>query len=209
MLTQEQQTNLKNQLLEEKKTIEQSLHNFNEGQHDSSIIETTGELSLYDNHPGDVATELYEREKDAALEEHAEEDFEKVQLALKAMEDGTYGVCKKCNEPIPYERLEIIPTTLYCVKHSPEQDVKDYRPVEEKILEAPRNGSFSHSRAEVRDTQDSFQEVARFGTSESPSDRMGDHESYSDLYREEEGFVEEVDKYGTNRLDGKREDNDN
>ena len=32
--------------------------------------DSTGELSNYDNHPADTGTDLYEREKDIALNEH-------------------------------------------------------------------------------------------------------------------------------------------
>ena len=46
-------------------------------------------LSAYDNHPADMGTELYEREKDFALEEHADSELNKVNAALQAMEEGT------------------------------------------------------------------------------------------------------------------------
>ena len=36
-----------------------------------SAQEAVGELSMYDNHPGDMGTELFEREKDMALNVHA------------------------------------------------------------------------------------------------------------------------------------------
>ncbi|WP_436793178.1 TraR/DksA family transcriptional regulator [Actinospongicola halichondriae] len=48
----------------------------------------------------------------------AERDLDAVQetvRALDAMVDGTYGVCRGCNRAIPFERLEVLPTTQTCV----------------------------------------------------------------------------------------------
>lgn len=86
--------------------------------------DAVGELSSYDNHPGDMATELYEREKDATLENHATTKLEKINEALHAIEEGTYGLCETCSEPIPYERLEIIPEASTCVEHASEIGVE-------------------------------------------------------------------------------------
>jgi DnaK suppressor protein len=38
-----------------------------------------------------------------------------VQAALWRIEDGTYGLCIDCQEPIPVERLEILPQTAVCL----------------------------------------------------------------------------------------------
>jgi RNA polymerase-binding transcription factor DksA len=35
--------------------------------------------------------------------------------ALKRMTEGTYGVCSACQQPIPVERLEILPHASSCV----------------------------------------------------------------------------------------------
>jgi DnaK suppressor protein len=38
-----------------------------------------------------------------------------VQAALRRMEDETYGVCLRCDEPIPEKRLNALPWAAYCV----------------------------------------------------------------------------------------------
>ncbi|HZD70506.1 MAG TPA: TraR/DksA C4-type zinc finger protein [Actinomycetes bacterium] len=38
-----------------------------------------------------------------------------VQDALQRMEAGTYGVCQRCGNPIPEERLEALPATRLCI----------------------------------------------------------------------------------------------
>ena len=41
----------------------------NEVSYQQTLEEQVGELSSHDQHPGDMGTELYERERDMALEE--------------------------------------------------------------------------------------------------------------------------------------------
>ena len=156
-----------------------------------------------------MGTELYEREKDFALEEHADSELNKVNEALQAMEEGTYGQCKICGTDIPYERLEVVPSTLYCVEHSPEQMLPTDRPVEEDVLEPAHGNHFQHHQfREVVDNEDSFQEVARYGTSETPSDLKGDYEDYGSLYNvghDDEGFTEDIETFVATDITGKRE----
>ena len=38
-----------------------------------------------------------------------------IQDALRRIEDGTYGVCKDCGEPIAAARLDAIPWTRSCI----------------------------------------------------------------------------------------------
>ena len=84
---------------------------------------------MYDNHPGDMGTELFEREKDMALNVHAGSELDKVESALQAMEDGSYGKCEVCQKDIPFERLEAVPYTTLCIDHATEQEVPQDRPV--------------------------------------------------------------------------------
>lgn len=39
-----------------------------------------------------------------------------VQAALDRMDEGTYGVCEECGQPIPWERLEAVPEARRCVR---------------------------------------------------------------------------------------------
>lgn len=134
--------------------------------------ESMGELSSYDNHPADDATELYEREKDNALLEHYKLQLSNINRALEAMENGTYGKCEVCGKEIPSERLEALPNTTYCIEHSPDQNVSHDRPIEEGVL-MPPFGKFDMDEKDENvafDAEDSWQTVAEWGTSDTPSD---------------------------------------
>ena len=39
----------------------------------------------------------------------------RIDLALKALDDGSYGLCDECGCNIPFERLKIEPQTQHCV----------------------------------------------------------------------------------------------
>lgn len=83
-----------------------------------SETESVGELSAYDNHPGDLGTETFERERDLALDDHFRQKLAEVEAALGRLADGEYGQCAVCGETVPYERLEALPATTYCVAHA-------------------------------------------------------------------------------------------
>ena len=68
MLNDKQQATLKKELHEMKEHLTKTEE---ETDIKESAQEAAGELSMYDNHPGDMGTELFEREKDMALNVHA------------------------------------------------------------------------------------------------------------------------------------------
>lgn len=201
MLTKEQTMTLKKELLrlQDDLTVTEERTTT-----DTAPQDEIGELSTYDNHPADMGTELYDREKDRALNEHASEEMEKVQTALKRMEEGTYGVCEECGKDIPFERLEAIPYTTVCVEDAV-QEVPDDRPVENDLLKMAKPNTFADRREGIyEDPIDSFEAIAKSGTSESPSDFTGDHDNYEDLYdtNVEDESTEDIDVIAASDIDG-------
>jgi len=57
-----------------------------------------------------------ERERDLALSAQALAAVEEIDKALEKIQVGTYGVCEKCGENIPKERLKALPYAALCVK---------------------------------------------------------------------------------------------
>jgi DnaK suppressor protein len=43
-------------------------------------------------------------------------NLEEIDAALLRLDEGTYGLCEDCGEPVPEGRLEIIPYARRCVK---------------------------------------------------------------------------------------------
>ncbi|MFS0822297.1 TraR/DksA C4-type zinc finger protein [Bacillus sp. 1P02SD] len=207
MLSNEQLSTFRSQLIKAKKEVEEQL---DDGDHfdleQGHYHDSMGELSLYDNHPADQGTDLYEREKDIALNEHIEKQLKDIDYALQAIDEGRYGVCEKCGKDIEIDRLDAIPTTTYCVEHSPNQVVSHNRPIEEGVL-MPPFGKFVDEEDNVAyDAEDSWQDVARYGTSESPSDLVDPVDSYNEVFVESDenvGYVEDYENFVGTDIEGK------
>jgi RNA polymerase-binding transcription factor DksA len=76
---------------------------------------TSGELSSFDQHPGDSGTETFEMEKNVSLLEQVEDELQEVEAAFQRLDRGTYGTCQACGRPIGEERLEAMPATRFCI----------------------------------------------------------------------------------------------
>jgi RNA polymerase-binding transcription factor DksA len=85
--------------------------------HDESEDESTSELSHLSQHQADIAMETFEREKDFSILEQVEAELADVDRALRRLDDGTYGSCEACGEPIGDARLEALPAARFCVTH--------------------------------------------------------------------------------------------
>jgi DnaK suppressor protein len=44
----------------------------------------------------------------------ADEPLSEIDAALQRLEDGSYGICEHCEEPIRWERLDVLPVTRVC-----------------------------------------------------------------------------------------------
>ncbi len=85
------------------------------------------ELSSFDQHSADIATETFEREKDESILEQVEGELNDIDHALARIEDGTYGTCEACGKPIGDPRLEAVPTARFCVEDQARAE-RDLRP---------------------------------------------------------------------------------
>jgi DnaK suppressor protein len=83
---------------------------------DEATSDTGGELSSFDQHPGDSGTETFEMAKNVALLEQVEDELREVDAAFRRLDRGTYGRCQACGRPIGDERLEAMPAARFCVE---------------------------------------------------------------------------------------------
>ncbi len=198
-MEQTQLNHFKERLLAEKKNLEEEIRSSNRFNLEESLTDSVQELSAYDNHPADLGSETFEREKDLALWNNTHEILQRVQEALDHLDKGLYGICEDCGREIDVERLEAIPYTTLCI-HCQHQEEDNHqsreRPVEEEVLGPPFGRTFlDETDVVATDGEDIWQDVARYGTSESPSD-LGGVADYEDAYlgsEEERGIVEEID----------------
>jgi DnaK suppressor protein len=106
-------------------------------------FEDSGELTSYDNHFADSATQLEERERQRVLHDAANNLLEEVNEALERIKTGSYGVCVDTGKAIPYDRLKALPYAKRTVEAQKEQE-------KEKIASLPEDQSFLTPEEDVR-----------------------------------------------------------
>ena len=79
-------------------------------------LEDETEEESFDNHPADVATATYMRELDYTLEDNTEHVIAEIDSALRRIDEGTYGTCVRCGNPIAEGRLEAMPYATMCIE---------------------------------------------------------------------------------------------
>lgn len=67
------------------------------------------------------ATEALELEKRLALENRIRQELAGIEHALHKFEEGTYGLCDNCGQPIDPERLEALPQASLCLNCKTQQ----------------------------------------------------------------------------------------
>ena len=155
---------LKHTLLSRKDELEESKENDEE-------FETT-ELSNYDNHPADNASDLTDKHTRLALRKHSEEEIADIEEALTAIDEGTYGVCTECGKEIPMERLEALPTATTCVEHAQQEVNQEIRSLEESVLNSTTDQPVEDEDPRLRDYSNSFEILEEVGSSDTPSDKQ-------------------------------------
>lgn len=193
-------------LREEKQSLMETATEFING----DMRESLGELSVADNHPADIATEVYQRSQDIAYHDRSKHRIEAIDAALERFDKGEYGICEHCGQEIPYGRLELLPYTTVCTRCSHEEEQEEQHslhrePVEDELLNRPFSRTFNDGTDRVEfDGEDAWQAVARYGTSDSLQD-LGTNRDISDpndLYEDSDeviGSVEYIETLQTAR----------
>jgi RNA polymerase-binding protein DksA len=89
----------------------------NEHLHDEPEEDSSAELSHFDQHPADAASDAFEREKEFSILDRIQSELDDVERALKRLDEGTYGHCQACGRDIGDERLEAVPAARFCIEH--------------------------------------------------------------------------------------------
>ncbi len=113
-INEEKLRKLKQSLIEEKNNLEKDLIeiakpvNQKKGDYET-IYEDIG------SDKDDNATEVNQYTQNLSIENNLEKKLQAVLDALAKIEAGTYGVCEKCQQEIPIERLTANPSAKTCL----------------------------------------------------------------------------------------------
>ena len=101
-------------LLAERATYEQQAQSLREEAEQLAADMEPGDIQ-FDEESGEGGTLNVERERDLALSAQARAAVEEIDRALAKIDQGTYGVCEKCGEPIKKARLKALPYASLCI----------------------------------------------------------------------------------------------
>jgi len=87
--------------------------------------EASGNLSNAPMHLADLGTENFQQELSLSLLEGKTGLLTDVSDALQRLDDGTFGVCENCQQPISKERLDALPFTRHCIACASRLDAGD------------------------------------------------------------------------------------
>lgn len=76
-------------------------------------IESPGQMTY--GSQAAAATQVFEQQRDLALRDRSRTELHRIDVALRKLDNGTYGICESCGNPIAPERLEAIPWVGLCI----------------------------------------------------------------------------------------------
>ncbi len=72
----------------------------------------------FDDNFADSGQVAAEQGENKVLASQLRNELDEVERALAKLDDGTYGLCETCAEPISPARLEAMPATRFCIAHA-------------------------------------------------------------------------------------------
>jgi DnaK suppressor protein len=110
-MTPELRDQLRKELEEERASALAELERYGADPHSDRVKPIEG----IDDNFADSAAATAERSEILAFIEQARERLVEVEAALAKMDEGTYGICEVCGQPITEARLEARPLSVRCV----------------------------------------------------------------------------------------------
>ena len=93
----------------------------------TSPRDASGDLSAYTVHMADMAADTYDRELSMNIASSEQELVYQIDEALKRLDDGTFGLCQQCSQPISISRLKALPYASLCINCQRTQEKKPKR----------------------------------------------------------------------------------
>ena len=115
-LNPEQISRLAQMLTEQREEIDRALSAASEGAKPVELTQPIGRLSRMDA--------IQQQQMAVASKDAMTLRRQQIQAALQAIENGTYGDCRLCEEPIGYERLSARPEAPLCVDCQSDRETK-------------------------------------------------------------------------------------
>ena len=82
---------------------------------ETTIKDSSGDLSSYSYHMADQGTDAMEREKAFLMASKSGRLLYHIDEALRRIKDGNFGKCQECGGDISVARLEAVPHARLCI----------------------------------------------------------------------------------------------
>lgn len=92
-----------------------------------SFTEQTGELTTMPGDIADLSAESFDHEFGVKMLENKGELAAEIEAAIERIENGSFGLCEECGNPINKERLRAIPYARFCIKCQREMESRGHR----------------------------------------------------------------------------------
>jgi RNA polymerase-binding protein DksA len=106
---------IRKRLMEQREELQNQLTAIEESATGLSQSEMSGEVS-YDEDFADAGSFTFEREKEFSIANNVTDLRSKTDRALHRIEEGSYGICESCGQPIESARLKALPHVTLCLK---------------------------------------------------------------------------------------------
>ena len=117
-LTQAQRTHLERRLRDERQRALDSLNRSLAAHERETEEESSGDVSAMPTHQADLGTDTMEQEMEAADATRVSRELQEIDAALDRLirTPASFGICEDTGEPIPFERLDMVPWARTCAQ---------------------------------------------------------------------------------------------
>jgi RNA polymerase-binding protein DksA len=114
-LTTQEIDELRTRLESEREELAAQLTTIEDQAFAATQSDMSGDVGV-DDESADAGTATFEREKELSIEQNVRDLIQKIDRALKRIDDGTYGICEVCGKPIEKARIKALPYVDLCIK---------------------------------------------------------------------------------------------
>jgi DnaK suppressor protein len=154
-MTNSQLETYRQQLLQLSSDVQGNVSDVTEQTRQPTGGQADGGLSNVPMHLGDLGSEAFTQELNSTLLESEQELSNEIDAALQRIDNGTFGTCEECGQPIAEARLEALPYVRYCIQcadtaySAPRVNLNVGRPRNPREMLSNRPGKGSESREQL------------------------------------------------------------